>query len=522
MVYRKVDMIEIREILLRIAKGQSKRKIRKDLKVHGQTVNRYIQECICLGIDPLNCDPAQISQELCAVISKNVTTVKNSQELCPRDALLLPVKDKIEVHLKDGLTKTKIRKLLEREGITVTESSFLRFVKSHFSHLAKNITVRLPETKPGQYAQTDFGRLGKVWDEDTKRLKVAWAFVITLAFSRHMSVFITFKLDTRAVIEGCELAWEYFGGIPAIVIFDNLTPVIDKADRYNPRINKTFMEYAQHRGFVIDPTNSGHARGKPIIENGIGYVKGDFYAGENFVSKDDCQDRALVWCTNVAGTRIHGTTRKRPIDLFDDLEKAKLSPYDGKRYDTPYEANPKVHTDHHIAFRKSLYSLPTKYIGKKVYVKGNSALVKIYYKDELIKVHPRIAEGQRSTDYNDYPEELTPYTLRNANYQIDAGKKKHEAIGDYIQFLLSGDYPWHRIRSAQKVLRIADKYGNKRTADACAKAMEYGVTDVRRIERMLKNDAEKSTSAEPETQVLTLFETTRFTRDGDYFKNYNR
>lgn len=153
MVYRKVNMIEIREILLRIAKGQSKRKIRKDLNVHGQTINRYIQECICLGIDPLNSDPSQISQELCAAISRNVTTVKKKKaELCPRDALLLPVKDKIEVHLKEGLTKTKIRKLLEREGITVTESSFLRFVKSHFSHLAKNITVRLPETKPGKYA----------------------------------------------------------------------------------------------------------------------------------------------------------------------------------------------------------------------------------------------------------------------------------------------------------------------------------------------------------------------------------
>lgn len=307
-----------------------------------------------------------------------------------------------------------------------------------------------------------------------------------------------------------------------MVIFDNLSPVIDKADRYNPRINKTFMEYAQHRDFVIDPANPGHAKGKPIIENGIGYVKSNFYAGENFLSKDDCQQRAIEWCSNVAGARIHGTTRVKPIDLFSDVEKAKLSPYDGKRYDTPYEANPKVHTDHHIAFRKSLYSLPTKYIGKKVYVKGNSALVKIYYKDELIKVHRRIAEGQRSTDYDDYPDELTPYTLRNANYQIDAGKKKHEAIGDYIQFLLSGNYPWHRIRSAQRVLRIADKYGNKRTADACRKALEHNVSDVRRIERMLKNDAEKNTSAEPETQVMTLFETPRFTRDGDYFKNYNR
>ena len=81
-----------------------------------------------------------------------------------------------------------------------------------------------------------------------------------------MFVFITFKLDTRAVIEGLECAWEYFDGITEILIVDNLTPVVDKADRYNPKINKTFLEYAHYRGFVIDPTNSGHARGKEMFE----------------------------------------------------------------------------------------------------------------------------------------------------------------------------------------------------------------------------------------------------------------
>ncbi len=523
MVYRKVSMIEIREILLRITKGQSKRKIRKDLKVHGQTVNRYIEECICLGIDPQSCDSSKITEELCSAISRNITTAthKSVLEISPRDATLLPVKDKIEAYLKEGVTKTKIRTLLEREGVTVSESSLLRFTRDHFSHLAKNITVRLPETKPGQYAQADFGRLGKIWDEESKRSRFVWAFVITLAFSRHMSVFITFNLDTRAVIEGCEHAWEQFGGISAIVIFDNLSPVVDKADRFSPRINKTFMEYAQHRDFIIDPTNSGHARGKPIIENGIGYVKSNFYAGENFISKEDCQERAVNWCTNIAALRIHGTTRKRPIDLFSDTERAALSPYEANRYDTPYEANPKVHIDHHISFRKALYSLPTKYIGKKVYVRGDSALVKIYYKDELIKIHTRMPEGQRATDYNDYPGELTPYTIRDANYQINEGKKKHESIGDYIQLLLSGEYPWHKIRSAQKLLRIADKYGHERTADACKKALEYGITDVKRIERMLKNEVEKTAPQKPQGCDLRLFEASRFVRNGRYFKNYN-
>jgi hypothetical protein len=513
-------MTEIKEILLRVAKGHTKRKIRRDLSVHGLTINKYIEESKNLGVNPKDCDKSQITDELAMAIAKNITTAKKDDaKLYPRDALLLPVKDRIEGYLKGGITKVKITKLLARDGIFVTESSLLRFVKDHYGCLTKNITVRLPETEPGQYGQADFARLGKLWDTLTKKYRIAYAFIITLAFSRHMFVFITFKQDTRAVIEGCELAWSYFGGTPEILIFDNLTPVVEKADRYNPRINKTFMEYSQVRGFTIDPANPAHPRGKPIVENNVSYLKKNFFAGEVFLSREDCQERVVAWCTNTAGSRIHGTIREKPIELFNQIEAATLLTYDNKRYDTPYYASPSVHPDHHISFRKSLYSLPSKYIGKTVDVRGDSALVRISFKNELIKTHPRLDAGKRSTDYSDYPPEITPYTLRNANYQIDEGTKKHPAIGDYIAFLLSGSYPWHRLRSAQHLLRIADKYGHERTAAACMKAKEYGVYDVKRIERMLKNNVEEKKVS---NDYLTLFEEVpRFARDGSYFKNYN-
>ena len=179
------------------------------------------------------------------------------------------------------------------------------------------------------------------------------------------------------------------------------------------------------------------------------------------------------------------------MEVFEAEEKGILRAYDGKRYDTPYLAYPTVHPDHHIAFRKSLYSLPTKYIGKKVEVKGDSALVRVYFNDVLIKTHPKVEEGKRSTDFNDYPKEMTPYTLRNPRYQIDQGKKMHPLIGDYIKFMLSGPYPWHRIRSVQRLLRIGQKYGPNRTASACKKAKAYSIYDIRRIEKMLKNGVEE-------------------------------
>ena len=76
-----------------------------------------------------------------------------------------------------------------------------------------------------------------------------------------MFVYITFKQDSSAVIAGFEAAWAYFGGTSELVIVDNLKAIVDKSDRCNPKINKTFLEYAQYRGFIVDPANAGHPRG---------------------------------------------------------------------------------------------------------------------------------------------------------------------------------------------------------------------------------------------------------------------
>jgi len=229
---------------------------------------------------------------------------------------------------------------------------------------------------------------------------------------------------------------------------------------------------------------------KPIVERMVPYVRDNFFKGESFISIEDCQERAIDWCTNIAGKRIHNTTRKIPVDVFTSIERDCLIPLKDERYDVPYWSICKVHPDHHIRFKNSLYSVPTKYISKGVEVRGDSALVKIYHEGSLIKIHKTALAGKRSTDFSDYPETLTPYALRNPNYQISEGYKRGEQIGLFIESLLVGPYPWHRLRSAQKILRLADKYGSDRLIKALEKANEYHITDIRRIENMLKNNTE--------------------------------
>jgi len=287
MVYREVTMIEIKEILLRVASGNTVRAISKSLGIHRKTINSYIYLAQELGAKLDTKD--SITDELVEKIKARVWENKGSKEPSPRDKLLLPHKDRIEEYLRQGLKGSKIMNILAREGVKVSRQSFYRFIGTRCpDYMKKNITVRLPETEPGQYAQTDFGYMGRIWDPASSKLRKAYALILTLIYSRHMYVYITFTQDIRTVIEGFEEAWDYFGGITEIVIVDNLKPAVKKPGKYDPVINKYFLEYSQYRGFVVDPADIGHATGKPHVERMVPYVRDNFFRGENFLSRDDC------------------------------------------------------------------------------------------------------------------------------------------------------------------------------------------------------------------------------------------
>ena len=261
MVYREVHMIEIKEILSRLANGHSIRSISSCLGIHRDTIRNYVKLAASLGFDKDNKN--SITHELVSKVRQCLFSTYNTNSACPRNSLLLPVKDKIEDYLSQGLKGSKIIILLARQGINVTSDSFYRFVKDNCaSYRRKNVTVRLPETDPGKYAQADFGYLGRIFEAGVGKERKVYALVITLCYSRHMFVYITFSQDITAVIAGFEAGWAYFGGITALVIVDNCKPAVTVPGRTDPVINKSFLEYAQKRGFTPDPTNSAHARGK--------------------------------------------------------------------------------------------------------------------------------------------------------------------------------------------------------------------------------------------------------------------
>ena len=124
-------------------------------------------------------------------------------------------------------------------------------------------------------------------------------------------------------------------------------------------------------------------------------------------------------------------------------------------------------------------------------------MVRIYVHGELIKTHERKLPGSRSTDYTDYPDGRAPYALRWPNYYCKRARELGPAAGDFTDKLLSGEFPWSRLRQAQKLLRLAERYGAARLDAACRRALDFDLLDVYRIQRILEQGLESQSEPQP-------------------------
>ena len=173
----------------------------------------------------------------------------------------------------------------------------------------------------------------KYMSDSAGRNRVVWALLFTACYSRHQFVWLTFRQTTEAVIEGCEAAWAFFGGVFRTVIPDNMGSIVDGADSIDPRLNQAFIEYAQARGFHIDPARVRHPKDKPRVERAVPFARNSFFAGEHFIDLADAQRRAIEWCRVRADLRVHGTTQARPAEVFTSQEQPRRLPAPTEAYD---------------------------------------------------------------------------------------------------------------------------------------------------------------------------------------------
>ena len=525
MAFKEVSRVELIEVIRRWQTGLGLRAVARTTGLSRSTVRKYLQAAVAAGVQQQGAPPTEA--QLLALAPLNQSGPKHPT--VPSHDRLAAWHDRIEQWIRgERLQLTRVYELLGGpDRCPVSYTSLRRYVRRQGWRKAP-ATVRLPDPPPGQVAECDFGRLGYLLDPKTGRKRLVWGLHIVLAYSRHSFLWPLLQQTLEEVTAGFEVAWAFFSGVPRTLVLDNFPAAIVGPDPLDPQLSRGFLEYSQRRGFLADPARPYHPKDKPKVERGIRYVRERFAKGGSFRDLQDWRQQARQWCLAVAGQRVHGTTRRLPLVVFREEEQAHLLPYDGEPYSVSHWREARVHPDHHVAYDYALYSVPDASCppGTKVELRADGERVRIYHRGVAVKVHPRQPRGGRSTDEADYPQELTPYTTRSPERAKQQARFLGPAVGAFAERLLAGTYPWSKLRQAQKLLRLGERYTAPRLDAACQRALDVDLIDVRRVERILVQALEVEQQALPQAeaggQVLLFPLPARFARPGAVFAQPRR
>lgn len=495
MGFREVGVVEVREVLRAWLEGHGLRKVAERAGVDRKTARRYVAAAEAAGLTR-EAGVEAVTDELVGVVVEAVRRARPNGHGASWD-LLLGLEEQIRAWVAgtdgDALSIVKIEELLARRGVRVPYRTLHRFALERCGFRVKTTTVRVVDGEPGVECQLDFAQMGLLSDPETGKKRRVHALIFTAVVSRHMFVWLTYSQTLTAVIAGCEAAWEFYGGCFKVLIPDNLKAVVSNPDAVNPQLSKGWLDYTQHVGFGTDPARVRSPQDKPRVERAVQYVRGNFWAGESFTDLADAQARVAVWCSERAGMRIHGTTARRPLEMFRDLEASCLLEVPDP-YDVPVFTRVKVHRDFHVEVSKALYSVPEHLLGSYLDARADSELVKLYSTGSgagrLVKTHPRQPPGGRSTDPEDLPREKAGYAMRDLTRLIATSASHGENIGVYAERLLDDPLPWTRMRAVYRLLGLVRRYGPDPVEAACERSLDLDVVSVSKIASMLEKARE--------------------------------
>jgi len=477
-------VIDVVEILQHWHAGRPKAVIAESLGVDRRTVRKYVEAVEAHGLSPGG--PALSREEWSELVRQLFPSLVDARARMLTFPAIDAFRDEIGEMLKANTVTTVHQRLRDEHGLAVGISSFRRYCWEVFPCEVRreSVTVPRPEVEPGSEAQIDYGYLGTFLDPRIGKPRRVWAFIMVLAFSRHLFVRPVVKMDQVSWVACHVAAFDYFGGVPRRLVPDNLKTGVLRPDIYDPKLNRTYGELADHYDCLIDPARGGKPKDKPRVERIVPYVRDSFYRGREWGSEPELWEKAPIWCTEVAGARqLRIFEGASALSIFEAAEASALGPLPLFPFEIAAWSYPLVGRDCYAKVGKALYTVPWVHMGQRLDAREGHRTVEFFADGTLVKTWSRIERG-RQRDWGDYPPEKAAFFMKDPAWcRHRAGEIGTSAVEVVRRFLAGGAL--HNLRSAQGVIRLTERYGTARVEAACRRSLEVGDPGYRTIKGIL-------------------------------------
>lgn len=489
MVRARIDMHRLQEVIRLHRLGRSGRVIARQLRIGRNTLGSYFDALAKAELLEGPTDELPPVDVLRAIVEEHVPSRTPPQQSSSVESW----RGEVERLRQKGAGPKAIHDWLSQhgEGYAGSLSSIKRLCRRLDRERGPRATdVAIPvETAPGEVAQVDFGYVGKIYDPLRGIQRKAWLFVMTLGFSRRMYTDLVFDQKAETWLELHIRAFEYFAGVPRVLVPDNLKAAVVRAAFAvddDPAIHRSYRELARYYGFQIDPTPPRSPEKKGKVERSVRYVKGNFFA--TWESVDIEADRAGLsrWNAEIADLRVHGTTGRQPIELFHELERDALVEMPAKSWERVTWKQARLHRDSHVQIDGAFYSAPWRFLHESLWVRCMPTAVAIHRGDQHLWTHLRVSRGGRSTVEAHLPEHRRDLRQRSREHWI----MRARAIGDEVEKLAAeifgSDDVLLKLRKVQSVVTHLESFPRRRACAAAKRALYFGCVDYRGIKNILQ------------------------------------
>lgn len=480
MAQKRLPVRKIREVLRLKAAGVSEREIAAATGCVRSTVQLCLKRAEAAGIGwplPEGLDDAALQARL-----------------YPKEPAVgsRPAPDFAELH-RELSRKGVTRMLLWQEYKAAHPQGwqYSVFCERYRRWLARQDPVLRFEHAPGDKLFVDYaGQTVPVIDRYSGEERAAQVFVAVLGHSNYSYSEASWTQTLADWLGSQVRALEYFGGAPRAIVPDNLKSAVSRAHRYEPELNPSYQDFAEHYGLAIVPARASKPRDKAKVEGGVLIVERWILArlrNRRFFSLGELNE-AIAELLEELNRRPFQKLEGCRLSRFAERDRPRLSPLPARPYQFAEWRRAKVHPDYHIEVKRAWYSVPYRLIGQRVDVRLSAHSVEIFHCGKPVASHPRAKErGRRATTADHRPPQHAAVIAQSLQRVL----RQAEAVGPATAEVLRCQaahrkHPEETLRSAQGILRLARDFTAEGLEAACMRALDIRSYSYRTVRTLIQ------------------------------------